>query len=308
MGYSNFRASASSHTGATGTWKIFESLIGTQPDGIETVPCSKLQVEMKHGHWLTPIIVLVVRLDGSSQCCSTSLGPIQLRRKRIGSFVWQAIVYRATGIAESKEISEAPCNSMLHKLLQQTADTKEDSHIAWSLFRVYPEWLCRPFVSFGLLKSKSSERSIEIHDRFFGCKLLTFGTPIARTIPQREESGSRPTISSFEVSIPITGGHLCRQERNSYSQQASFIVCTLTTHREQLDKQLSLTSCRLETQLVSFRPVLTGEAPVSPVRSWLYLLTQSTVHAYVTWRFHRRCWSLSSPEIDRIKLYQQKNL
>ena len=217
------------------------------------------------------------------------LGPVRLCPGK-ASFAWKAAVDRATGIASTLETSQAPKKSPLFRHLDDDIDENLPL-VATELFADYPAWLCRFPVTFGTIRAVPMHGGYEIRDRLFGTLLLAFGK--ARThhfsIEKKREGGLSIQQSRSTVSIPITGGLLSRPVAASDSA----LVCTISTKRVQREKrtlQPELESCSIFTKLYGFRPFLTGDGPVHPLRAWFYLSTQSIVHAHVTWRLHRRCW------------------
>lgn len=249
---------------------------------------------MIHGYWIMVLLFASLPVLARSTAIST-LGPIRLSPKR-GAFAWNAAVDRATGIASTLETSEAPKRSKLHENFDNNDnDGAGIVQVSNELFASYPSWLCRFPVTFGLVKAVPFQGGgYEIRDRLFGCLFLTFSKPRMRsfTLDTKTPEGSSIQSSTCSITIPITGGLLSRPVPR---KEESALVCTLTTQRirEKDAARMRLQSCSIATKLVGFRPWLTGEAPVHPLRAWFYLSTQSLVHAHVTWRLHRHCWKYS---------------
>lgn len=194
-----------------------------------------------------------------------SLGPVQLFRRN-DSFTWEASVDRTTGIASSKETS-----------FKSLRDEKEFP--AKRIFHLYPTWLCRFPVSFGLLRSVQTSRGgVCIRDRFFGRDLLIFGPAKSRLVSVAFQEGI--VHNTYAIEWPITGGLL-----SIPAPRAALVFCLFTTHG-----QNGRTSS-IVTRVSGYRPALTGQPPVSRIRSAVYVSTQSLIHAGVMWRFHRYCWS-----------------
>jgi hypothetical protein len=237
--------------------------------------------------WILVVACLLSRVTASA------VGPIRLWPRK-GAFAWKAAVDRASGIATSTETSDAPKRSRLRKTLDET-DDEDMLRLTKDLFSSYPLWLCRFPVTFGILKAVPADGGgYEIRDRLFGCHFLTFGNATTRRLAfnMKAQDGTPIHSSQSTVSLPITGGFLSRRPRKKESSGA--LVCTMSTRREgKGDSKEHLKSCSITTQIVGYRPWLTGDAPIHPVRAWLYLSTQSIVHAHVTWRLHRRCWNYS---------------
>ena len=159
------------------------------------------------------------------------------------SFTWNANVDCPTGKAFSTEQSVLPEVRYDGKRLQQA-------------FQAYPSWLCRPNVTFGLLRCRNHASGFDL--RFLRQTALRFGP--ART-------------SSNSVTFPVSGGFLaCEEAKN----QGSLI--------------LEVRDGQVVTRLDGFRPRLCGSrVPIHPLRAQFYLKTQSVFHTYVMWRFHRYC-------------------
>lgn len=201
----------------------------------------------------------------------------QLQRK---GFSWSASIDRPTGIATSSETSQVWNGSDLEcKLLR--AKPKRRLQCLQNNFESYPNWLAKKLVTFGVLRAIENEKgSIAIQDVFFGCNLLTFDRPTSRfQVKDRERR--------FTVNLPVTGGIMAyredsRKDRHGDLGRLLFSVVETTTPNK-------TTRFSLETGISGYRPAIAGGPPVSRVRKWMYQSTQSYVHAYVMWRFHRSC-------------------
>lgn len=160
-----------------------------------------------------------------------------------GSYCWRARVDRTKGLAYSVETSQI--KGMNENKRTQLVD---------KLFASYPVWLCRPSVSFGLLRCVEIKNGWEI--RFLRHCALRLG-----------KTGSRNrSLHQFT----IAGGFLTARESGHLSFHA---------HEDGY----------LETHVDRYCPQLCGEAPVPLFRAAFYRSTQSILHAYVMWRFHRYC-------------------
>lgn len=135
-------------------------------------------------------------------------------------------------------------------------------------FSRYPQWLATPNVSFGMLKAVNrKDGSTILQDRFLQLQLLVFGKP--------QVKGKTTTI------LPIIGGLLALPDkRNRYGS----LVFSLENNS------------RMATSIGhGYRPALAGSPPVNMLRAWMYRSTQTVVHAYVMWRFHKYCDGAENP-------------
>jgi hypothetical protein len=138
------------------------------------------------------------------------------------------------------------------------------NHIA--TFSSYPTWLAKPSVTFGLLDAKknTTNGATMICVRYFGSELLTFGQAVIR--------------DKNTVELPIRGGLLA--QINAKKRQHGSLIFRQTKNQ------------MIETQIqYGYRPSILGPAPVPLWRGLAYGGSQSVIHAYVMWRFHRFCYS-----------------
>jgi len=247
------------------------------------------------------------------------LGPLRPGRRPLGpnqegrlpqGFTWGASVDRITGTAAAQEISHFRATatttgngrnnprSGAAALLAQTSST---------LGR-YPQWLCRASVTLGLLRVREEIASgagatygaTSIQTRLGGIDLLTFDKPVGQrvSVNTRDKASSRSLLQQEAVQwkYPITGGVLA-------SRPGGALVVTLRQQQQPFVTSPSSSSSMdlvLDTQLVDYRPRLVGGAVAAstttttttrrgtnPLRVGFYLGTQSLLHGYVMWRFHR---------------------
>ena len=165
----------------------------------------------------------------------------------------------------------------------------------------------------------------QIRSRLFGINIISFGVPHCRHITfhdknnndnnnkeegkETEESScraGRSTGSDCTVVLPITGGLLSLPAGPSSRRgdDRGSMIFTLRTTRSRQDgpaeyvdedsqrtKTTTTTAVQssILTAITGYRPRLCGNAPINPLSAGFYLGTQSIVHGYVMWRFHRRC-------------------
>jgi len=161
----------------------------------------------------------------------------------------------------------------------------------------------------------------------FPVKLLEFGKMVESSSPSSDihsnSNADLVVLGSWE--IPLQGGTLILEDEEPSSSSATdyrgkltFVIAKTTRSDEECKRIKSIESCRnryqIMTSIVDYRPWLAGGGYVSKpkknatnatTRIWdalkdnretttrqlchaFYLSTQSMVHAYVTWRFHKK--------------------
>jgi len=155
-----------------------------------------------------------------------------------------------------------PCYEWTASLDRTTgvATSKETSNLvcksnksAANIFKDYPNWLCSGRVTLGLFRAVPSPKNgVALKTRLLGTTMLEFGSP--------RVFGSR-------CELPITGGLLAAR-----SQGYLYFGIKKKSN--------------IETRIVGYVPSISGLPTVSRMRSWIYLNTQSLVHANVMCRFH----------------------
>jgi hypothetical protein len=215
-------------------------------------------------------------------------------RRGGGSYRWKATVDRATGRATSLESSTVLHTSNLGGFLEGSRDIgRACQQVSSNLFGTYPVWLCRATSTFGLLRAVPHERNrfhdtpigYDIRIRVLGLLLLQLGPSVSRTT-SFANYGRGLQMLEHTVDLPITGGSMALKSNMYDGGSLSF---TLQVWRDNNERQWSL--YKLVTSIQGYRPALCGQSPVHPLRSTLYLWTQSIVHAHIMWRFHRYCCS-----------------
>ena len=197
------------------------------------------------------------------------LGPVQLVRR---GFSWQASVERSTGKAFAQELSRIPVQ-LPTKHQQNNGDP-----FLKDLLGNYPGWLSRGSVTLGLLQAvPQSGGGTRLQTRLFGINILTFGKPAAQKLALQASSAVRQ--QAIQWKYPIRDGLFVAPTKQS---AAGDLVLTLRGASD--DNNIVV----LDTQLVAYRPRVVGaHAPANPMRIALYLGSQSVVHGYAMWRFHR---------------------
>lgn len=181
----------------------------------------------------------------------------------VRSFTWKADLERHTGVAYSQEWSSwsTPDDFRMTDRLARTIS--KDFVESWANF------LCRRNVTFGVFETMldPSNRTTSLHFRGLpNFSIMTFGTSKQRRAGVWD--------------VPICESWLARPDPGKPGNYG-FLRFHIRTQqgRKSIDFQL-------ESQIVGYRPWLAGEAPISSIRKFLYLNTQSRIHAYVALRFH----------------------
>ena len=130
-------------------------------------------------------------------------------------------------------------------------------------FLDYPTWLCSGKVSLGLLELRGDSK---VAIRGTPWVVLAFGKPKRSSL----EWGDRAQVA---VRYPITGGFMTK------APGGHLYFGSKTTPD----------ACQLQTQIVDYQSTLVGSGPW--YRRRLYLGTQSLVHAFTMWRYHRYCYA-----------------
>jgi hypothetical protein len=212
------------------------------------------------------------------------------------SFTWEAAIEPTTGVATSRELSRIKIqrNSLQDSVIQQTS---KDLIASWA------DFLCQGRITFGLLQTKhdSIAGTASLHFRGFPkLSIMTFGSVQQRQPYQWE----LPIMPTSWLALPNDDHHPhyfgclrfeCKPVKTHRLDSETIVV----THnesggRQEVDEPLLLSTptllhqhdLELESQIVDYRPWLAGKAPVSRVRKFIYMHTQSQIHAYVTRRFH----------------------
>jgi hypothetical protein len=185
-------------------------------------------------------------------------------RKR---FHWSASVDRKTGVAQSQEVSYP---SRLRRCKDRHGDDSYDDtkmkRMMIQCFLDYPRWLCKGSVTLGLLRAVPCRAAANGRnandDAVWDLQLTGIGTSMLAL--------GKPTRRSNVVQFPFQGGLLVAQNQGC-------LRFAVTDHGV------------IETNVVDYRPRLLSNPPVHALRAVVYQRTQTLVHAYVMWRFHRYC-------------------
>ena len=241
------------------------------------------------------------------------IGPVRLWKSTPPAFVWQALVNRTTALASASESSNVPHGSPLHQALSSTKDI-DMLRLSKNLFTSYVPWLCTGKVTLGFLKAAVLEdQSIEVRDRFIGLALLRLGKPTGTRFTERTDEVSSTRHASLKSNVkgctstqcvwsfPITGGLLTAPETTRMKEGLGKVVFVLkkTSVHEASESDTNV-QCSIRSELVGYRPFVVGRAPANVIRTGIYLGSQSMVHAWVMWRFHRRCRELTMDQIEQI--------
>ena len=244
------------------------------------------------------------------------------------SFCWRAALDQKTGEATATEIS-TPRRRSNRAGAQHLPRTSCDDKSLIDLLKSYPVWLSRPSVSFGILRTRElskprdvtrtridqtrslngieaqqgSVSGISISDSLFGLNLLCFGNPQSTVTAMKANGGNRRR--SIQVDFPVIGGLLDgkRQAEAAVSPIKisehgciRFVIEQEEVKMQDEEKaqrsQAFWSNVRIESSICDgYCPAISGDAPVNPTRKVAYLSSQSLVHAYVMWRFHREVWA-----------------
>jgi hypothetical protein len=178
------------------------------------------------------------------------------------------------------------------------------------------------------IRTAVTDHVSSIQPRFLPCSmsLLNFGRPVEVT-PCNNKKRKRPLekdvlcLGTWE--IPLRGGWLAlaapttatsimssskhnKDNPPKYYGKLWFAIGKIKCYHDQqphlwhrklqdyndVESPSSAYHYQLTSRIIEYRPWLAGPAPVSPVRRWMYLSTQSVFHAYITWRFHNE-WEAS---------------
>ena len=229
-------------------------------------------------------------------------------------FRWHASLNRMTGEATATETSipRRPRRAASPKYAPNVCD---DEKVLAELLKSYPEWLSKPSVSFGVLRTSPLSEADDVSrnriDRaraaqtyspsgvsinsLFGLNLLCFGEPRISIMKMKASSSGRRR--SFQADLPVLGGLLDgkRDAAVPSSKNTNEHGCIrFVVEQEEIrdgDGKRRDRRCwrivRIESCICDgYRPAIAGAIPVNPIRKAAYLSSQSLIHAYVMWRFH----------------------
>jgi hypothetical protein len=187
-------------------------------------------------------------------------------------FSWQASLDKVTGRGSSREVSYAILNA---KDSTREARSRLRSFVS-ELVADYPNWLAQGGVTLGLLRAVNhpKEQCTSLEPRLINFNILSFGTVQIKNIT--------PTRCVLE--LPIVGGLLALPAASGTNDRGCLKFVIETGPRINGD----IIPCELRTEIAgNYCPWIAGYPPVPLFRKWTYLSTQSPVHAYCMWRFHR---------------------
>mmetsp|Transcript_15453 Transcript_15453/g.28764 ORF Transcript_15453/g.28764 Transcript_15453/m.28764 type:complete len:275 (+) Transcript_15453:195-1019(+) len=200
-------------------------------------------------------------------------------------FTWEAELDAKTGLASSREDSS-------FQMISQTKTTGTVDHIrgvSEKFVATWPYFVCKGSVTFGLFraaakdknKNRTSSNTICIQPRFLPVSLLGFGKPQRQQKTNLVGKPRQQMVGMWE--IPLKGGLLALVPHKGK------LVFSISKTMKAPEKGAGTVNdiYQISTQIVDYQPWLAGHPPVSSIRKWLYLSTQSHIHAYITWRFHK---------------------
>jgi len=182
----------------------------------------------------------------------------------VGSFAWKADLDQRTGVACSHESSSWNIQDDVGITTQLALKKSNDFVVSWV------EFLCRGNVTFGIFQARTSLSQGTTSLHFRGVpkfSILTFGTTKQRSVG--------------EWDVRLCESWLAREDPGSPGNYGG-LRFRIKWQGEKKDSKF-----HLESQIVGYRPWLAGETPVSSFRKFLYLNTQSRLHAHLVRRFHR---------------------
>lgn len=252
-------------------------------------PCLNLLMAIRHYILLLLIFLSILRNGAPNH--DTDVGPIRLPFLKVGRcYQWQASLDSSSGRATSKELSQS---SWMQNRETKRATKKSVRRASQKFLERYPQWLAQGRVTFGLLRAVTSdademnnEQVTSIKPRFFNINLLSFGK--LKVVKQR--TFGRRHFHEFE--LPITSGILTlsspQPKKDRGCLKFSVVAKPLSPSSAKGKRRKKTMSCHLQSEISgNYCPKLAGPAPVSFLRKWGYLSTQSLVHAHVMWKLHR---------------------
>ncbi len=204
---------------------------------------------------------------------------LSIQSQKAASFKWEATLDRSTGVASSKEVSVLTIENDNQSIDSTQRQRSKDLVASWT------DFLCQGSVTLGLLQAKHDPKSGKafMHLKGFPTRsILTFG-PL-------QESGK----NAWE--LPISQSWLALPDPIRPSRFGCLRFELKLSKPRTSQGQRLMSTYELQSNIVDYRPWLVGPSPVSRTRQYLYLHSQSWIHAYVTWRFHK-AWrqALCSP-------------
>lgn len=220
-----------------------------------------------------------------------------------GGFLWQASLDSDTGRASSLEVSL--CHSSVN--INTNARRRQVRQKTLNLVESWPQFLSKGTVTFGLIGNApvvDGKSTAVLLRPLMNLSVLSFG----KIRMGRHNSFNRKNvISSFE--LPVSGGLLSLPLPFAKDRgHLSFVVertDMISKSRNNIKSSAggknsgAGSSCiRLSTAIAgSYSPWVAGKAPIPAYRKWTYLWSQSLVHGYTMWRFHR-AWKARMMEIS----------
>jgi hypothetical protein len=149
-------------------------------------------------------------------------------------------------------------------------------NLFYDLVKNYPKFLSD--VSLGFLTSAKSNdgTASTIQLNVIGIDLLTFAEV------QIKESKS----NTYALELPVKGGLLSLPPIQSDGEDRGCLrfECTIQQPSNDVDSSVLHFQSLIQG---NYRPWIAGYPTIPRLRKWMYLLSQSLVHAYVMYRFHR---------------------
>lgn len=261
-------------------------------------------------HLAYPIFFLLLELLGTTDA-STKVGGIQhqsIPRPTVQGFRWNARLDRENGFASSSETSTfsieahkaAKVSTRQHKSGQIgiPPSKREIRSISKEFVSMWPDFLCQTSVTLGLFQARKNglypdvlqrqpDSITSIRPLYLPFSLLNFGNsrPCRDRLAERTNHRDITIIGCWE--IPLRGGLLALPSCKDCSNYGKLTFSISKLHKSPQRKGHLEYNYQLSTHIVRYTPWLAGPPPVSRIRKQLYLHSQSFVHAYVTWRFHR---------------------
>ena len=224
------------------------------------------------------ITTAAVAIPKKDDISFSNVGPISLFPSKGLQFKWRASVENTFGKATSKETSVLTWKRNYSTSKESIQSLKRVSK-KW--VEGYPQWL--PKVAWGLLRAttttttrskQSTTTTTTIQPRFWDCNLLSFGNLQVRKMNRR----------GCELELPIVSGLLALGNKN---QGCLKFYAVVEPNNKGSDNDRI--TCRFQSKIGgNYCPWIAGGEGSPMAQKWMYLSTQSIVHAYIMWRFHKR--------------------
>mmetsp|Transcript_5022 Transcript_5022/g.14638 ORF Transcript_5022/g.14638 Transcript_5022/m.14638 type:complete len:240 (-) Transcript_5022:69-788(-) len=221
-----------------------------------------------HSSITATVLLLAITLIFSQQDHAAEAMSIQFR--------WKAELNSKNDRATSRETSQF---HLRKSNILATQDSRQKlCQLYERMVTNYPTWLCKKNMTFGLFRPSivKDDDATNLQLKLGRINMLTFGVPKLSAAP---DGG----ISSCAIQIPVEGGLLSLPPDAENNDQGR-LEFSLDAIPAEDDSILVKLTTKIDG---NYRPSIGGSPPVPIYRKAMYRFTQSVVHAYVMWRFHR---------------------